>query len=145
MVKSTIWLLYKLLNVEVWKPVEGFSRYEVSNFGRVKSLERWTKAGNRGAMRFRPERIMTGCDFGFKYHKVNLRGDDGKTYNVKIHRLVLQTFVPNPENKPCVNHMDFNRCNNHITNLQWATHKENSDHMVKGGRSRNKHTGKLNK
>lgn len=143
MVKSVIRILHKLLNKEEWKPIEGASRYEISNFGRVKSLERWTPIGKNGNMRFRPESIMVGCDFGHEYLKVNLMYDDGKVRNKKIHRLVLEHFVSNPHNKPCVNHMDFNRCNNHISNLQWATHKENSDHMVKGGRSRNKHTGKL--
>lgn len=128
---------------EIWKPIEGFSRYEISNFGKVKTLERWTRVGKSGGMRFRQETIMTGCDFGFEYLKVNLTDDFGKVKNVKVHRLVAKYFIPNPHNKPCVNHKDFNRCNNHIDNLEWVTYKENSHHMLKGGRSRNKYTGKL--
>jgi hypothetical protein len=130
---------------ENWKAIEGCDNYEISNFGRVKSLERWTPIGRNGNMRHRPERIMKGCDFGFEYLKVNLRNNEGKTINKKIHRLVAEHFMPNPHNKPCINHKDFNRCNNHVDNLEWVTYKENSHHMVKGGRARNKTTGKLNK
>ena len=145
MVKSIIRILHKLIRKEQWKPIEGASRYQISNFGRVKSLERWTPIGKKGTMRFRPESIMVGCDFGHEYLKVNLTYDNGKVKNRKIHRLVLEAFVPNPHKKRCVNHMDFNRCNNHIDNLQWATHKENNDHTKKFGRHRNKQTGKLKK
>ena len=126
---------------EIWKPVEGYSRYEVSNFGRVKSLERTTPNGNRGAMRYRPERIMKGCDFGFQYFKINMRHDSGRTHNVKIHRLVAQHFIPNPENKPCVNHKDFNRCNNRVDNLEWCTIAENNKYTQQAGRAR----GRLSK
>jgi len=129
------------MEIEIWKPIEGFSRYEISNLGRVKSLERTTTAGNRGAVRHRPELIMKGCDFGYEYFKVNMRGDDGKTYNVKVHRLVAKYFLPNPHNKPCVNHIDFNRCNNHVNNLEWVTHAENNEHTRLAGRAR----GRLSK
>lgn len=121
---------------EIWKPIEGFSKYEISNFGRVKSLERTTRNGNKGGLRFRPEFIMKGCDFGYQYLKVNLRDDNGKTHNVKVHRLVAQHFIPNPHNKPCTNHKDFNRCNNHVDNLEWVTYKENNDHKSAAGRAR---------
>lgn len=145
MVKSIIRILYKLLNKEVWKDIEGYSKYQISNFGRVKSKERWTPIGKYGTMRHRHEFIMTGCDFGLEYHKVNMKGDDGKIRNVKIHRLVAEAFIPNPDNKRCINHKDFNRINNCLYNLEWCTHQENSHHMVKAGRSRNKKTGKLKK
>jgi len=125
---------------EIWKDIEGFSRYEISNFGRVKSLKRDTPIGNSGNIRHRPELIMKGCDFGYEYHKVNMRGDDGKTYNVKVHRLVAQHFLPNPHNKPCVNHKDFNRCNNHVNNLEWVTHAENNLHTRLAGRARGRNS-----
>lgn len=121
---------------EKWLPIEGFSRYEISNWGRVKSLERTTPNGNRGGVRHRPEKIMKGCNFGYEYLKVNLRDDSGKTHNKKVHRLVAQHFIPNPDNKPCTNHKDFNRCNNHIDNLEWVTYKENNDHKKAAGRAR---------
>lgn len=131
MEEETIWQ-------EEWKDIEGFSKYQISNFGRVKSKERTTIAGNRGGKRYRPEKIMKGCDFGYEYLKVNLRDDEGKTKNIKVHRLVCQAFIPNPLNKFFVNHKDFNRCNNRMDNLEWVTAKENSEHMVKAGRHNNK-------
>lgn len=134
----------KVVNLEneIWKDIEGFSKYQISNYGRVKSKERTTIAGNRGASRFRPEMVMKTCDFGYEYRKVNLRDDKGYTKNVKVHRLVCQYFHPNPHNKPQVNHRDFDRTNNHMDNLEWATSKENSNHMVRAGRHRNGTTKK---
>jgi hypothetical protein len=122
---------------EIWKPIEGFKIYQISNFGRVKSLERYTHIGTRGGFKYRPEFIMKGCDFGYQYLKVNLKDNSGKIKNVKVHRLVAQHFIPNPHNKRCVNHKDFNRCNNHVDNLEWVTHLENSEHMIQGGRHSN--------
>jgi hypothetical protein len=55
---------------------------------------------------------------------------------LSVHRLVARYFIPNPENKPCVNHIDNDTQNNSIENLEWVTHQENIDHMVKQGRHR---------
>lgn len=59
----------------------------------------------------------------------------GKKKNAKIHRLVAEAYLPNPENKPCVCHKDNNPRNNHVSNLYWGTYKENSEQMVRDGRS----------
>lgn len=58
---------------------------------------------------------------------------DGKVYNRNIHRMVAETFIPNPENKPEVNHKDTNKKNNKISNLEWVTRKENADHAYENG------------
>ena len=98
--------------MEIWKKIEGFEDYEVSNLGRVKSIRCTLKhcVGKNG------------------YASVNLQ-ENTKT----IHRLVASAFIPNPENKRCVNHIDGNKKNNNVENLQWVTHKENTTHAIKNG------------
>lgn len=68
------------------------------------------------------------------YHRVCMYDHGGVMRKEAIHRLVCLCFLPNPEEKPCVNHKDCNRGNNHVSNLEWCTHKENSQHMVSLGR-----------
>ena len=99
---------------EEWKAVVGFEgKYEVSNMGRVKS---W-----RGKSLIRKPQVFLG------YHRVSLRkGKYRKTY--MVHRLVAETFLPNPENKDTVNHKNGVRCDNNLKNLEWATMRENVIH-----------------
>lgn len=66
-----------------------------------------------------------------KYHKVVL-SKQNKSYNFLVHRLVAEAYVPNPDNKPCVNHKDCNPENNHYLNLEWVTHKENNNYAEHG-------------
>jgi len=69
------------------------------------------------------------------YEETRIRFADGKNKGVKIHRLVAQAFIPNPENKPQVNHIDSNGLNNHVSNLEWVTNKENHRHSLNQGRA----------
>ena len=66
------------------------------------------------------------------YHEV-LLSENGKTNQYRVHRLVAETFLPNPSNLPCVNHKDGNKLNNHISNLEWCTKSENIKHSYKNG------------
>ena len=106
---------------EVWKDIKGFEGlYKISNLGRVKSL-----VDNHGKFR---EKILSLVKTGKGYLSVVLcRCGRHKMYCV--HRLVLMTFNPieNMENLDC-NHIDENKENNHLSNLEWTTHKENCNH-----------------
>ncbi|WP_018923850.1 NUMOD4 domain-containing protein [Salsuginibacillus kocurii] len=114
---------------EKWKPVnvEGYQQfYQVSNLGRVKSLDRVDRRGQLRKGRVLKQNQSNG------YYFIGLR-KDGKVKQIDIHRLVALTFLNNSENKPAVNHIDGNKVNNCVTNLEWVTHKENSEHAVKTG------------
>lgn len=73
------------------------------------------------------DKKMIGCVINSGYKTVVLTKDKKKN-SFLLHRLIAQTFIPNPENKPCVKHKDGNKLNNCIENLEWVTHKENSMH-----------------
>lgn len=69
------------------------------------------------------------------YHRVTLYKNN-KPKHYPIHRLVAETFIPNPENKPTVNHIDGDKSNNSVSNLEWSTHSENSQHAYDNGLNR---------
>lgn len=108
--------------MEVWKDIKGYEGlYQISNFGRVKSLPRMMK--NRKC----EEIIKTPSVLPKGYLKVSLCRN-GKTKYCFIHRLVAEAFIPNPDNLPCVNHKDCNTSNNNVHNLEWVTYKENNSY-----------------
>lgn len=119
---------------EVWKGVLGYEdSYEVSNYGRVKSLSRKMEVHRDGEthVRYYRERLMSPS-IRARYPNVNL-SRDGRPENFLVHRLVAQAFIPNPENKPNVNHIDGDTHNNHVSNLEWVTQSENINHAIKIG------------
>ena len=108
---------------EIWKDIEGYEGlYQISNKGRVKSLK-WGK-----------ERILRPGINGSGYYFIGLY-NDGVSKQFQLHRLVAQAFIPNPENKPQVNHLDENKKNNCIENLEWATAKENLNYGTRNERA----------
>lgn len=120
------------LKDEVWIDIKGWEKYyQVSNYGRVKSKERSFKIF-KGYTRFTKSRILKEHING-DYLDARLT-DNGITKGYRCHRLVALNFIPNPNNKPFVNHIDHNPKNNHVSNLEWCTHQENIDHMMAAGR-----------
>lgn len=117
---------------EEWRYVDDFNkRYAVSNFGRVVSLSR--RVSNHTGYINKPSRLLKPHKDKKGYMRVYLDKGDGKTRYIAIHRLVAIAFISNPKGKPQVNHKDGNKENNHISNLEWATNKENQIHAVKMG------------
>jgi hypothetical protein len=114
---------------EIWRPVSGSRFYEVSNIGRVKSLSRVVRCGNRGdGVRTIPERILTASIFsktGYPYVQLEDRR------NTSVHRLVAMAFCPGHAPGLVVNHKNGNRIDNRAENLEWVTHGENIKHSFR--------------
>lgn len=101
------------MSEEVWKPVVGYEGwYEVSNIGRVRRI-----GGN----------LMKQHKTQFGYLALTLC-KHGKVKGFQVHRLVAMAFVPNPQNKPFVNHLDEVKTNNRAENLEWVTSSENNNY-----------------
>ena len=106
--------------MEIWKDIHGYEgKYQVSNKGQVKSI-----AKNKVLIlkqSFKNKR-------GYNYPTVNLYDKYGKGKSYRVHRLVAETFIPNPYNLPCVNHIDGDKTNNNVSNLEWCSYSENTKH-----------------
>ena len=116
---------------EVWKDVVGYEGlYQVSNHGKVKSLEHFVPTKN-GAVRNSPSKIRINCFDGNYYHVILYRQNKRKV--ALVHRLVAEAFIPNPNNLPQVNHKDGNKLNNNVTNLEWCSEQDNMLHAFATG------------
>ena len=125
-----------MIQDEVWKDIEGYEGlYQVSTCGNVKSLPKVRRNGT--GTYIQKERLLKPSNTSTGYKKVELC-KDGKRKSFKVHRLVAIAFIPNPDNKPEVNHIDGNKINNNIDNLEWVTSSENSIHAYETGLSPNK-------
>lgn len=113
---------------ELWKTIEGFEGlYEVSNMGRIKALDRYVI--NNGGLQHKAERILKQ-NIQKNKHCMVVLCKNGKTYPKLVHRLVAIAFIPNPLNKPVVDHIDTDPTNNKVENLKWATVKENANNPL---------------
>lgn len=102
---------------EIWKEIQGFEGlYAVSNRGRVKNL----KTG----------KVLKYVIDNMGYAFVTLYKANSKPKNIKVHKLVVKTFIPNPDNLPQINHIDENKWNNNVSNLEWCTASQNQRHSA---------------
>ena len=104
---------------EEWRELKEYPNYSFSSKGRVKHTSTGT--------------ILKQQHRGSQYKFVSIRNLQGKLVSKDVHRLIAQAFIPNPLNKPQVNHKDGNRINNNISNLEWVTAKENMRHAFDTG------------
>lgn len=112
------------MNNEMWKDIKGYEGlYQVSNKGRVKSLTR--RVRNKNGTSLMRGKIRTPNCRRDGYLQVGLSAKN-KVIKHLIHRLVAEAFIPNPDNLPQVNHIDEDKTNNNVDNLEWCTHKYNS-------------------
>jgi len=123
---------------EIWKSHPDIVGIEVSTLGRVRTLDRVVSSGKM--TRFQKGRVLKQSDNDMGYLKVNIP-INGKQASKKVHRLVAQTFIPNPDNLPQVNHLDCNRANNHVENLEFCTASYNQQYREKYGISREESLG----
>lgn len=105
------------------KRIPGYSKYSATKDGRV-----WSHRERSGWLT--PTIDRNG------YVRYYVEGDNGKRKGMYIHQIVAQTYIPNPENKPNVNHKDFDKANNSIDNLEWCTQLENIQHDWAHGKRR---------
>lgn len=106
---------------EIWKELDDLPNYEISNMGRLR---------NKNTLRILKTRISK---FGYEHITITYGGEQ---YFRAIHRLVAKTFLINPDNKPDVNHIDENKLNNNVNNLEWVTKSENINHGTRNERVR---------
>ena len=108
---------------EIWKTIENNPNYEVSNMGNVRSVDRFVNCN--GGVAFKKGKILKKYLSKRGYYVVNL---SIKQY--KVHRLVAEAFIPNPDNKPQVDHINTDKTDNRVENLRWVTNKENMNNPI---------------
>lgn len=121
--------------IEEWRPIEGYEGiYEVSSYGRVRSLDRYVRCKSK-SYRLKKGSILSPAKDKNGYLKVVL-SCNRKCNTINVHRLVAQAFIPNPDNLPEVNHKDEDKTNNSVDNLEWCNHSYNINYGTRKERER---------
>lgn len=115
-----------MYEIEEWKPIEGYENYyEISNYGRIKSLpHKWVGFGKNINCKTKSKIRITKTNKTGYEQVVLFKNGTSKTF--LVHRLVAMAFIPNPDNLPCVNHKDCIKTNNFVSNLEWCSYEYNN-------------------
>ena len=121
-----------ILPKQIWKDIEGFENYQVNQIGQVRSLN-YRQTGKVKRLKSTPNRggYLIVCLY-----------KDGKCYPKYVHQLVAEAFIPNPNNLPQVNHIDEDKANNHVNNLEWCTREYNNNYGTRNERASKSMEGK---
>ena len=104
--------------IEIWKPIDGYESYSVSSLGRIKSTKQWHGTS---------ERILR-CGISKKGYSIVALCNNGKSKSFTVHRLVAKAFIPNPNNYDQINHINENKTDNRMENLEWCDGKYNMNY-----------------
>lgn len=119
---------------EIWKPIKKYEQcYEISNLGRIRSLTRTVIFKNGNRRTYKTKILTPKCNMKDGYLRIILHDIDGNTKTFTMHRLVAEAFIDNPNNYPIINHIDGNKSNNCVSNLEWCTYLYNLEHARKNG------------
>lgn len=122
------------MEIEIWKPVvEWEDAYEASNLGKIRSINRYVLSGG-GRMALKQGRILKPSVSNVGYCLVYL-SCKSKVTTRSIHRLVAKSFIPNPDNLPCINHKNGIKTDNRVENLEWCSFAYNTNHACETGLS----------
>lgn len=127
--------------MEEWKDIIGYENvYQVSNLGRVRRIGEYS---NQSGKTWSSNKVLKPANNSKGYYFVHL-SKNNKVSRKYVHRLVAEAFIPNPENKAAVNHINCDRSDNRVENLEWTTYRENNDYSLQVMRNagNNKHNNK---